>query len=442
MLLSNSSITDVVEPANNISSSNLQLSGDKSQLPNFDATTNTFFFNADAKEQEQTQTTTTLSETADTGPPLPMVNIKSEEEPYIELPDIFPSIEEIGTQASLEEPIQPVASAAKKKETKIQMPAPKKQQTVKKEQQPTEKKRNPQNKKRNPRVPKKQKVEETTSTFIQTLKGLNSAELEAYASTHALTSQQQAELKEWIRKIKNRESASNSRKNRKNHQQILESQLEYLDTNNTRLQEEIKELEIENRVLRNELVQFRTLIEQSNLGQAFEDYSKRRAAGLPPSSPSLLPKNVISAVSPQSSMPTSAAPSPIAAQTEPLPSPVPVPSPDTVATLKELPSANELPVVVTADDAITSENDSIPLVPPTSPTPPSKDKIESYRTHALARLGEAVAKMVQNGKAKREDVALVLYLLIVLHQCGQFLSAPTSIASSQMPVSETVSVVV
>jgi outer membrane biosynthesis protein TonB len=150
MLLSNSSITDVVEPANNISSSNLQLSGDKSQLPNFDATTNTFFFNADAKEQEQTQTTTTLSETADTGPPLPMVNIKSEEEPYIELPDIFPSIEEIGTQASLEEPIQPVASAAKKKETKIQMPAPKKQQTVKKEQQPTEKKRNPQNKKTEP----------------------------------------------------------------------------------------------------------------------------------------------------------------------------------------------------------------------------------------------------------------------------------------------------
>lgn len=55
----------------------------------------------------------------------------------------------------------------------------------------------------------------------------------------------------------------------------MESKIQVLGNNNTNLKDKIKDLQIENRVLKAELLQFRNLIEHSNLGQAFKCYNTK-----------------------------------------------------------------------------------------------------------------------------------------------------------------------
>jgi len=226
------------------------------------------------------------------------------------------------------------------------------------------------------RAAKKQKLEPQPSDFIGSLRGMNSAQLEQYAETQPLTEAQQTELKEWIRKIKNRESASLSRQNRKNHQQELEIQIEGLDTSNSRLREQITELQIENRVLKKELDDFKTLIEKSNLGQAFALYNNTKKAA-------------------------------------PAPSPVPTPA------------AASVPTVAAASPA-----------PAPAPVAASPTAVPS----GGIQLSDVILKAMSGGKPNKEGMALVLYLLMALHSYGQYWNKVTAQHQVPMPQPDEVTV--
>jgi len=90
----------------------------------------------------------------------------------------------------------------------------------KKQEKKTTTKRAPAARKNSKRPTKKQKVEKTS--FLASLKGLSSAELEHIAETQTLTPKEQSDLKKYIRMIKNRESAQLSRERRKIYQDTLE----------------------------------------------------------------------------------------------------------------------------------------------------------------------------------------------------------------------------
>jgi len=137
----------------------------------------------------------------------------------------------------------------------------------------TRKKRVPTKRKTSKRPAKKQKKSSGDSSFILSLKGMNSAELEHYASTHSLALKEQTELKKYIRAIKNRESAQLSRERRKDYQKTLEHTLEDQTGKSADLQRKITELEVENKVLRNEYLQFKQLIEDSSVGKAYSLFS-------------------------------------------------------------------------------------------------------------------------------------------------------------------------
>jgi len=208
-------------------------------------------------------------------PPPPPLSSPSEglDEAFAELTDIFPLL------SDLSEPL----IKSEEEEEEIEETGSHHHATEVKEEK--ENKRKSSQKKKNPRASKKLRTEPQPSNFIESLRGMNSTQLEHYAETQPLTEAQHVELKEWIRKIKNRESASQSRQNRKNHQQELEGKIEALDTSNSRLREQITELQIENRVLLKELEDFKGLVERSNLGQAFALYNNtKKAPARPPSS--------------------------------------------------------------------------------------------------------------------------------------------------------------
>jgi len=178
------------------------------------------------------------------------------------------------------------------------------------------------------------------------------------------------------RKIKNRESASLSRQNRKNHQQELEIQIEGLDTSNSRLREQITELQIENRVLKKELDDFKTLIEKSNLGQAFALYNNTKKAA-------------------------------------PAPSPVPTPA------------AASVPTVAAASPA-----------PAPAPVAASPTAVPS----GGIQLSDVILKAMSGGKPNKEGMALVLYLLMALHSYGQYWNKVTAQHQVPMPQPDEVTV--
>jgi hypothetical protein len=222
-------------------------------------------------------------------PPSDGLSSPSLDDPFAGLTDIFPILGDLAEPAILE------------KEEEIESGSLQTTPTaglVKVKEEPKESKRkNSTSAKKAARAAKKQKTEPQPSDFIESLRGLSSAQLEQYAETQPLTEAQQTELKEWIRKIKNRESASLSRQNRKNHQQELEIQIDSLDTSNSRLREQITELQIENRVLKKELDDFKSLIENSNLGQAFALYNNtKKATPAPAPAPVVEDKPVVAAV--------------------------------------------------------------------------------------------------------------------------------------------------
>jgi len=133
-------------------------------------------------------------------------------------------------------------------------------------------KRKPSTRKNNKRATKKQKVEGETS-FLASLRGLSSEELEKIAETRVLTPKEQHELKTFTRMIKNRESAQLSRERRKIYQETLERAFDVENARHSTLKQQILELEAENKVLKREFLQFKTLVEQSNLGKAFSSFS-------------------------------------------------------------------------------------------------------------------------------------------------------------------------
>jgi len=80
-----------------------------------------------------------------------------------------------------------------------------------------------------------------------------------------------------IRMIKNRESAQLSRERRKIYQETLERAFAAESTRNAELKQQIIELEAENKVLQREFLEFKTLIENSNLGKAFSSFAENSA---------------------------------------------------------------------------------------------------------------------------------------------------------------------
>lgn len=261
--------------------------GQDPHLPQAQPAVDPFAFNDAATEEEtrpsppQPSYTTIQHSSLSLPPPPPTppsegLSSPSLDDPFAGLTDIFPILGDL-------------AEPAMEKEEEIESGSVQTTPTgsfVTVKQEPKESKRKNSSSKKAARAAKKQKTEPEPSDFIGSLRGMNSAQLEHYAETQPLTEAQQAELKEWIRKIKNRESASLSRQNRKNHQQELEIQIESLDTSNSRLREQITELQIENRVLKKELDDFKALIEKSNLGQAFALYNNtKKAAPVPTPAP-------------------------------------------------------------------------------------------------------------------------------------------------------------
>jgi len=163
-------------------------------------------------------------------------------------------------------------------EGKLEDVKPKKKKGTKK-QKDTPKKRTPAARKNSKRPTKKQKVEVKTS-FIASLKGLSSAELEKLAETRPLSPKEQSDLKKYIRMIKNRESAQLSRERRKIYQETLERALAAEGSRNSSLKQQIIELEAENKVLQREFLEFKNLIENSNLGKAFSLFAENNTCEL------------------------------------------------------------------------------------------------------------------------------------------------------------------
>ncbi|KAL6065932.1 hypothetical protein QOT17_009906 [Balamuthia mandrillaris] len=132
------------------------------------------------------------------------------------------------------------------------------------------------------RPTKKPKVEpsgaaDPSSPFLQSLVGLSSTELMEYAKNNPLTPQQKLEMKKQIRMMKNRESAQLSRERRKEHQKELEDIIDRETQRHAVLSEQLIELQAENRVLQRELEEFKQILENSYLAEAYARYK----AGLP-----------------------------------------------------------------------------------------------------------------------------------------------------------------
>eukprot|EP01088_Endostelium_zonatum_P003423 TRINITY_DN14633_c0_g1_i1.p1 TRINITY_DN14633_c0_g1~~TRINITY_DN14633_c0_g1_i1.p1 ORF type:complete len:296 (-),score=74.26 TRINITY_DN14633_c0_g1_i1:186-1073(-) len=120
-------------------------------------------------------------------------------------------------------------------------------------------------KKTNARPTKKQKqevVEVDGKQFIKQFKGMTSDELINYRQNHNLSNTQEKELKSHTRKIKNRESAIQSRQRRKAHQDELEDKMKHLAVENKHLEKEVIKLEAQNEILKKELREFQQMVQQ------------------------------------------------------------------------------------------------------------------------------------------------------------------------------------
>lgn len=185
-----------------------------------------------------------------------------ESPPYLD--GTTPSFEDLLAETTPTEPLFPSLdlSSLPVHQTQPSSPSESEEQELQEiNQTKTPKKRNTAtNQKQNKRPLKKQKVE---SEFIRSLQGLTSDQLIEYEQTHSLNAVQQRELKNWIRKIKNRESALFSRQRKKSYQEELEQRIEFLKKENARLERETLKLEAQNSVLKSEFVEFQKMISSS-----------------------------------------------------------------------------------------------------------------------------------------------------------------------------------
>ncbi len=124
------------------------------------------------------------------------------EEPFLELDEIFPDIDDF---EPLPDNISPAQAIFEPSTVKQPEPLLKEIKSEKSDEEdphsllPAKRKTNSSSsKKKSVRPIKKQKNEEV-SEFIETLKGMNSTQLEAYSEVNTLTETQTNELKEWIR---------------------------------------------------------------------------------------------------------------------------------------------------------------------------------------------------------------------------------------------------
>jgi len=124
-------------------------------------------------------------------PPPPPLSSPSEglDEAFAELTDIFPLL------SDLSEPL----IKSEEEEEEIEETGSHHHATEVKEEK--ENKRKSSQKKKNPRASKKLRTEPQPSNFIESLRGMNSTQLEHYAETQPLTEAQHVELKEWIRYV-------------------------------------------------------------------------------------------------------------------------------------------------------------------------------------------------------------------------------------------------
>jgi len=193
-----------------------------------------------------------------------------------QIPPLFPMLEQMKLEPVDDQPdellspieIEPLGFA----EVKVKSQKGKK---ALKDKSPAKPKRAPAGRKNSKRPTKKQKVEKTS--FIASLKGMSSTELEQLAETKPLTAKEQNDLKKYIRMIKNRESAQLSRERRKIYQDTLERALATESERHSSLKQQIIELEAENKVLQREFLEFKNLIENSNLGKAFSSFASNNA---------------------------------------------------------------------------------------------------------------------------------------------------------------------
>jgi len=91
---------------------------------------------------------------------------------------------------------------------------------------------------------------------------MTSDELINYRQNHNLSNTQEKELKSHTRKIKNRESAIQSRQRRKAHQDELEDKMKLLAVENKHLEKEVIKLEAQNEILKKELREFQQMVQQ------------------------------------------------------------------------------------------------------------------------------------------------------------------------------------
>jgi len=112
------------------------------------------------------------------------------------------------------------------------------------------------------RPKKRQKVDE--SDFLKQLKGLTSDQLIKFRKSHDLTDVQERELKVHTRKIKNRESAIQSRQRRKAHQDELEEKMKRLTSENKQLEKRVIRLEAQSDILKKEYMDFQKMISSSS----------------------------------------------------------------------------------------------------------------------------------------------------------------------------------
>jgi hypothetical protein len=119
------------------------------------------------------------------------------DDPFAGLTDIFPILGDLAEPVieKEEEEIESGSVQTTSSSSAAAVPLVK----VKEEPKEPKRKSSSSKEKKAARAAKKQKLEPQPSDFIESLRGMNSAQLEQYAETQPLTEAQQTELKEWIR---------------------------------------------------------------------------------------------------------------------------------------------------------------------------------------------------------------------------------------------------
>jgi len=265
-----------------------------------------FFFNDNGDQQEDKslihdtallsvasspiESTADNAESSSSSPmlsPLPTPSLPTSELELFDIPSLFPSLDNLKLESAEEEeevlqsstisPADLHAQSTCAETTTTTTTTTKSRASKKRVHPPTP---TATTRKRAVRQPaKKQKVSPVEPKaepvdFVSSLKGLTSVELERIPEHRDLTVREQEELKKYIRMIKNRESAQLSRERRKVYQDTLEQSFNEETDRHAKLKQQILELEAENKILKGEFLHFKSLIDRSNLGQAFSSFAE------------------------------------------------------------------------------------------------------------------------------------------------------------------------